>query len=131
MRAYVFSVFFHTLSLFVFFVFSFGSFIPLSSSLSTFRSTYPRREVFCRIVYVCNSRCYISQSSTQIFKCYYAKNIRLIRVLFLNYVEQHTQIIQLRVHRTNAAISMKTNLWECHTITGGRHYLLSLLCEIQ
>lgn len=73
MRAYVFSVFFHTLSLFVFFVFSFGSFIPLSSSLSTFRSTYPRREVFCRIVYVCNSRCYISQSSTQIFKCYYAK----------------------------------------------------------
>lgn len=28
----------------------------------------------------------------------------------------------------SATISMKTNLWECHTITGGRHYLLSLLC---
>lgn len=23
---------------------------------------------------------------------------------------------------------MKSNLWECHTLTGGRHYLLSLLC---
>lgn len=131
MRAYVFSVFFHTLSLFVFFVFSFGSFIPLSSSLSTFRSTYPRRDVFVdsfmSVTVVVTSRNLRLRFSSVTMQ----KNIRLIRVLFLNYVEQHTQIIQLRVHRTNAAISMKTNLWECHTITGGRHYLLSLLCEIQ
>lgn len=35
------------------------------------------------------------------------------------------------MHRTNATVSMKTNLWECHTITGGRNYLLSLLCYEQ
>lgn len=49
--------------------------------------------------------------------------IRVFRMMW-----RITHAIQLRAHRAKATVSMKNNLWQCHTLTDAWNYLLSLLC---